>query len=159
MKKILFWVMFCFSTVAFADEQADLGPQGLEVHVVRVYGGVRVNPLPGNRRPSLIGGLEAPAAGVSVPWARVAVLKGKQRAQGNFDKLLESDDLIGVAKADELGRVCFPLEAGEYTVVAEIDGRAFYQGIQGNGNWVTERVLTRKWKATAVMYPAAQPPR
>lgn len=114
---------------------ADDGPQG-------VVG--RVQELTGNFMPQI-----GPPAGdggkkqtpLAVP---VHVFRGRVKVFEKPDR--DHPALLTVVQADKDGKFRVPLEPGEYTFVAEIDGRLYLNMMTGDGEWAPTVVEAGAWQ-------------
>ena len=111
-----------------AKEEARQGVRG----VVEKLSG---NFMPGPGRGA--GGRREP---LSVP---VHVFKGKVKVFVKPDP--KHPQLVAIVKSGKDGRYKVPLEPGEYTVVAEIDGKLYLNIFTGAGFWPTVKVKPGEW--------------
>jgi len=125
------------------------GPQGVRGKVSKLVG----NHMPGiimdgpGRGPVGFGGGMEGGGGdpLSVP---VHVFKGKVKVDHNNPPAPDAKhpQLVKVVQADKQGRYIVALEPGEYTIVAEINGKLYLNIFTGGGFWFTVTVKAGEWK-------------
>lgn len=72
--------------------------------------------------------------GTRTPIAcRVFVFRGEVKPFSEPN--LKHPALVAVVNTDAEGRYAVDLEPGTYTAVAELDGKLYYNGFNGGGNW------------------------
>lgn len=121
--------------VAAADNSAEQAKQGVSGKIVALKG----NFMPG---PGPVRGAQEP---LSVP---VHVFRGKVEVTDKPDP--KHPALVKTVKADEKGEYRVALEPGDYTVVAEIDGKLYlnvmeFDSATGKAVWPTVKVQPGKW--------------
>jgi len=134
--------------LARIQPMAKPGPQGVRGKVSKLVG----NQMPGVIAPGPAGkllgrgGPNPPGGGpLSVP---VHVFKGKVKVNHNNPPAPDPKhkQLVKIVQADKNGRYILALEPGEYTVVAEIDGKLYLNSFSGKGFWSTVTVGADEWK-------------
>ena len=132
---VAFFAVFAVFAMSIHADAAE--PQGVEGNVIKLKG----NFEPGYVMPG--SGVE-PNKNSETPLAvPVHVFKGKLKALKKPDP--KHPQLVKIVQADRKGRYKLPLPPGEYTVVAEIDGRLYLNRLDGHRNWDTVKVTAGKW--------------
>jgi hypothetical protein len=123
----------------------------------------KVTKLVGNHMPGIImdgpdggpvgvgGGMEGGGGHpLSVP---VHVFKGKIKVDHNNPPAPDAKhpQLVKVVQANKRGLYILALEPGEYTVVAEINGKLYLNSYAGGGHWSTVTVNADEWKVHNIM--------
>jgi hypothetical protein len=132
------WAMVATAACAGdGDGNAGRGPaaQGIVGRVERLTGDFTPRVGPG------AGGSKRSKTPLAVP---VHVFRGRV-------KMFEKPDprhpaLFVVVRADKEGRFRVPLEPGEYTVVAEIDGRMYLNDMTDAGEWTPLQIEPGVWR-------------
>lgn len=122
-----------------AGNSAAEHPQGIDGQVVALEGNFMPGPVVPGRLP---GGTKKP---LSVP---VHVFRGRIEVRERPDP--KHPALVAVVKSDAQGKFRVPLPPGEYTVVAEIDGKLYLNIIEIDAStqkpvWPTVVVAPKKW--------------
>ena len=122
----------------------DGGPQGVVGRVEKLTGDFmpRIGPPAGGG-----GQKRAPLA---VP---VHVFRGRVKVFEKPDR--DHPALVAVVQADKEGKFRVPLESGEYTLVAEIDGRLYLNSMTGDGDWSPTRVEAGAWQDVLIQDTSA----
>lgn len=145
--KVVF-LTICCCLVGLACQNAEAAPsggaaadhpQGIEGQVVALEGNFMPGPVVPGQLP---GGSKKP---LSVP---VHVFRGKIEARERPDP--KHPALIAVVKSDDKGAFRVPLPPGDYTVVAEIEGKLYlnifeFDAAERKRVWPTVKVEPRKW--------------
>ena len=105
----------------------------------------KVEKLKGNFMPGVVGpgigiGRRGQKTPLSVP---VHVFRGKVKAFKKPDR--NHAALVKVVRSDKDGVFKVELPTGEYTVVAEIDGKLYLNHFTGSGHWATATVRQGQW--------------
>jgi len=110
--------------------QPDATPQGVRGRVLKLTGNFMPGPGPrgGNMQP------------LAVP---VHIFKGALKPFAGPAK--ESPAFLATTQADAQGQYTVALPPGEYTVIAEIDGKLYLNIQQGDGSWATVHVKPDQW--------------
>lgn len=127
------------STEAVSQAQATDAPQGIEGVVVALEGNFMPGPVVPGQQP---GGVKKP---LSVP---VHVFRGKIEVRERPDP--KHSALVTIVKSDAQGAFRVPLSPGEYTVVAEIEGKLYlnifeFDAAERKRVWPTVKVEPKKW--------------
>ena len=99
-----------------------------------------VRKLTGNHMPSVGGGRRGGSKPLSVP---VHVFRGQLKVFRAPNP--KHPALVRVVRSDEAGRYRVALPPGEYTIVAEIEGKLYLNLFRGDGTWATVRVRKGHW--------------
>lgn len=119
---------------------ADKAAQGIVGRVEKLTGNFMPQAVPPGQGPAAGGGTNAKTP-LPVP---VHVFRGRV-------KMFEKPDprhpaLLVVVRADKEGKFRVPLEPGEYTVVAEIDGRMYLNDMTDAGEWTPVQIEPGVWR-------------
>ena len=118
----------CENCRAAVKITAEPGPQGVKGTVIKLRGDFMPGSAPGSETP------------LSVP---VHIFKGKVKAFEKPDP--KHPDLVKIVHSDKDGRYNLVLPPGEYTVVAEINGKLYLNSFDGQGFWSSIQVKTDQW--------------